>query len=173
MFPLALIVARSKNHVIGNLNQLPWNIPEDMQFFREQTLGYPVIMGRHTWESLGGRPLPGRLNIVISRTVVLHPEVLTFRTLSDARVYLKLLTTWESAFVIGGSQLYKEALFHARELLITEINAIVEGDTTFEVRDLHDPMVWTLAERLDRHSVLSTTHPGVGLSFRRYVRVGL
>jgi len=173
MFPLAIIVARSKNHVIGNLNQLPWAIPEDMQFFREQTLGYPVIMGRNTWNSLGGRPLTDRLNIVISRTDVLHPEVLTFRTLSDAQVYLRLLTTWESAFVIGGSQLYREALFRARELVITEIDAIVEGDTTFEVRDLHDPTVWTLAERMDRHSVNSITHPHVGLSFRRYMRVGL
>ena len=137
-----MIVARSRNHVIGRDNQMPWKISADLQFFKRVTMGFPVIMGRKTWESIG-RPLPGRRNIVVSRT----PDL----TLAGAEVANSLddaldrLSELPRVFVIGGEQLFTQAFPKADQLYITEIEMDVEGgDTFFKVPN---PEEWLELER--------------------------
>lgn len=128
---ISMIVARSRNHVIGRDNQMPWKISADLQFFKRVTMGHPVIMGRKTWESIG-RPLPGRRNIVVTRNqdlALTGAEVV--HSLDEA---LNSLSEFSRVFVIGGEQLFKQAFDKADRLYITEIDLDVEsGDTFFEV----------------------------------------
>ena len=128
---ISMIVARSRNHVIGRDNQMPWKISADLQFFKRVTMGHPVIMGRKTWESIG-RPLPGRRNIVVSRNQDLQltgAEVV--HSLDGA---LNSLSEFSRVFVIGGEQLFTQAFDKADRLYITEIDLDIEdGDTFFEV----------------------------------------
>jgi dihydrofolate reductase len=125
---ISMIVARSRNHVIGRDNQMPWKISADLQFFKKVTMGYPVIMGRKTWESIG-RPLPGRRNIVVSRNTDLQlngAEVVN--SLDEA---LNNLNEFPRVFVIGGEQLFTQAFPKADRLFITEIDIDVDGGDTF------------------------------------------
>ncbi|HSC76591.1 MAG TPA: dihydrofolate reductase [Pseudomonadales bacterium] len=135
---IALIVARTRNGVIGRNNTMPWHLPEDLRYFKRVTLGKPIIMGRNTWESLG-KPLPGRDNIVITRnknfcadgaTVVndLETALQLADSLADARGV-------EEVMIIGGAQIYKAALEHVQRAYITEIDADIDGDTFFPMLD--------------------------------------
>lgn len=126
---ISLIVAYSKNRVIGRNGKLPWEgkMPADVRFFRAMTLGKTVIMGRNTYESIG-RALPKRQNIVLSRTPFEAPGIAVVSNLEDAYA----LATNE-IMVIGGGQVYREALETADIVYATEINVEVEGDTTFPV----------------------------------------
>lgn len=137
-----MIVARSTNFVIGKNNQLPWKISADLQFFKKVTLGYPIIMGRKTWESIG-RPLPGRRNIVVSR----NPEYQAngAELVSSLDEALQSLHEFERVFVIGGQQLFNQAFPLADQLFITEIELEVEGDTFFEVPDQQN---WQVVEKI-------------------------
>ncbi len=139
---ISMIVARSRNHVIGRDNQMPWKISADLQFFKRVTMGHPVIMGRKTWESIG-RPLPGRRNIVVSRNTdyeLKGAELANY--LDDA---LNQLSESSRVFVIGGEQLFKQAFAKADRLYITEIDIDVDGgDTFFEVPE---PSEWKVVER--------------------------
>ncbi len=123
---LHLIAAVANNRVIGNSGQIPWNIPEDLQHFKELTMGYPVIMGRRTFESIG-RALPGRENIVVTSTRTEIPGCKTARSLTEALE----LASGEKVFIIGGEQLYKEAMPLADYLDLTLVDAAPEGDTFF------------------------------------------
>ena len=125
---ISMIVARSRNHVIGRDNQMPWKISADLQFFKRVTMGFPVIMGRKTWESIG-RPLPGRRNIVVSRNpdLILNGAELA-SSLDEA---LNRLSGTPRVFVIGGEQLFTQAFPKADQLYITEIEMDVEGGDTF------------------------------------------
>jgi dihydrofolate reductase len=128
---LTLIAAVAHNRVIGVKNRLPWHLPEDLRHFRRVTGGCPVIMGRKTWESLPGafRPLPGRLNIVVSRqSSGFAPGAQTAASLPEA---LACAGNSPEAFVIGGKQLYALALPQARRLMLTEIELDVPGDAWF------------------------------------------
>lgn len=136
-----MIVARSSNHVIGKNNQLPWKISADLQFFKKVTLGYPIIMGRKTWESIG-RPLPGRRNIVVSRNSEYQAKGAELVLSLDEA--LQSLREFERVFVIGGQQLFNQAFPLADQLFITEIELKVEGDTFFEVPD---PQNWQIVDR--------------------------
>ena len=128
---ISMIVARSRNHVIGRDNQMPWKISADLQFFKKVTMGHPVIMGRKTWESIG-RPLPGRRNIVVSRNSDLKLNGAEVVNSLDAA--LATLNEFPRVFVIGGEQLFTQAFPKADRLYITEINIDVDGgDTFFEV----------------------------------------
>ena len=132
MARLTLIAAVARNGVIGRDGAIPWHLPGDLPRFKRITLGHPVIMGRKTWESLG-RPLPGRRNLVISRTPGLNlsgAEV--FRSLQEA---LAACTVQEEIFVIGGTEAYREALPLAQRLLLTEIDADIDGDAFFPPLD--------------------------------------
>ena len=128
MTQLAIIVAHAQNGTIGLAGNMPWRLPEDLKHFKEVTMGHSVIMGRVTHESIG-RPLPGRLNIVISR----NPDYtaagcLTATSLDDAK---KLVPENELAFVIGGAQIYTQALGMTDTCWITEIQAEYPGDAFF------------------------------------------
>ncbi len=139
---ISMIVARSRNHVIGRDNQMPWKISADLQFFKRVTMGYPVIMGRKTWESIG-RPLPGRRNIVVSRNAGYEPTGGELASSLDEA--LNRLSEAPRVFVIGGEQLFKQAFDWADRLFITEIDMDVEGgDTFFELPNKAD---WKEVER--------------------------
>lgn len=128
---LALIAAVARNRVIGNDNKLLWHIPEDMRHFRETTRGKPVIMGRKTWESLPDsfRPLPGRLNIVVSRNRAYRPDGAELAASLDEAVAKAGVAG--DVFVIGGAELYRQAMPIAGKLYITEIDADFVGDAVF------------------------------------------
>lgn len=125
---LTLIVAYSNNRAIGRDNALPWKLPGDLAHFKRSTLGHPIIMGRKTWDSLG-RPLPGRSNIVISRNPdfsaagAIHAPTLEAAVAACGDI--------DEAFVIGGAQIYAQALPLAKRVLATEVHADVEGDAFF------------------------------------------
>jgi dihydrofolate reductase len=123
-----LIAAVAANGVIGARGKLPWHLPEDLKHFKALTLGHPVIMGRKTWESLG-RPLPGRENIVVTRTAAYEAPGASVAASLDAA--LALCADEAVAFVIGGAELYAAALPLAAGLVLTEIHRDYEGDTRF------------------------------------------
>lgn len=133
-FTLALIAAVADNGVIGCDNRLPWHLPADLKHFKAMTLGKPIIMGRKTWDSLG-RPLPGRLNIVVSRQQGLQlPGAEVFDTLQAA---LQRAEAWAAAqsvnelMLIGGGELYAQALPFAQRLYLTRVHTAPAGDAVF------------------------------------------
>ena len=132
---LSLIAAVAHNRAIGKDNKLLWHLPGDMRHFRDTTRGKTVIMGRRTWESLPEkfRPLPGRLNIVVSRNPdYAAPGATLAGSLEGA---IRLAGNSEEAFVIGGAELYRQALPLSNRLYLTEIAADMDGDTWFpEIR---------------------------------------
>ena len=124
-----LIAAVAANGIIGARGRLPWHLSEDLRHFKRLTLGHPVIMGRRTWESLDLRPLPGRENIVVTRTAGYDaPGAAVAGSLAAA---LALCAGETVAFVIGGERLFAEALPLAAGLALTEIHRDYEGDTRF------------------------------------------
>ena len=128
---LSIVAAVARNGVIGRDNAIPWRIPEDLARFRALTMGHAVVMGRKTWDSLPDRfrPLPGRRNVVVTRKADWAAEgAERAGSLDEA---LDLLGDEQRVFVIGGGELYAEALPLADELLLTEIDADVDGDTLF------------------------------------------
>lgn len=136
--PLAMIVAMARNRAIGRENTLPWRISGDLQFFKRTTLGKPVVMGRKTFESIG-RPLPGRQNIVISRNPAWCAEGVAVATSLEQALLLAQQAAArdgaEEVMVIGGAEIYRQAMPLARRLYITEVDAEVEGDAFFPVLD--------------------------------------
>lgn len=126
---LAIIVARARNGVIGRDNTLPWRLRDDLQQFKQRTTGHTIIMGRKTWESLG-RPLPNRRHIVVSRQADYRvPEgVVLVDSLPAA---LAACETEAVAYVIGGADIYRQALALADVLWVSEVQADVAGDTNF------------------------------------------
>lgn len=138
-FELVLIAAVARNGVIGRAGVLPWHLSADMQHFRQLTRESPVIMGRHTWDSLPARyrPLPGRSNIVVSRRSGWTPDGALVAPSLPAALRLASLRLGASrrVFVIGGAQLYREALPLAEALELTEVQADVDGDTHFPFWD--------------------------------------
>lgn len=137
---ISLIVAASSNNVIGVQGELPWKISDDLKRFKALTLGKPIIMGRLTWESLG-RPLPGRQNIVITRSsdfVADGCDVVS----SPARA-LQLAGDVDEVMIIGGGQIYELFLPKAGRIYLTRVNADIEGDTFFPELDSN---AWEITE---------------------------
>lgn len=128
---LSAIVAVSLNHAIGRKNQLPWHLPKDLKFFKQTTLGKPVLMGRKTYEALG-KPLPGRTNIVVSSQQDLRlPEgVLQFADLGAGVAYLEQ-TGAEEGFIIGGGQIFAATMNQIDKLYITLIDTVIPDADTF------------------------------------------
>ena len=123
-----LVAAVAENGVIGADGKLPWHLPEDLQHFKRVTLGHPVIMGRKTWESIG-RPLPNRENIVVSRSSEFRAEGARIApSFEDA---LALCPAGKPVFVIGGNEVFRAALPHATDLVLTQIHRSYEGDVYF------------------------------------------
>lgn len=125
---LQIVVAYARNRVIGRDNGLPWRLPGDLAHFKRSTMGCPIIMGRKTWESLG-RPLPGRLNVVISRNAGYRAEGAT--VCSGLQEALQACADAPRACIIGGEQLFRLALPITDEIIATEIDADIDGDTWF------------------------------------------
>jgi dihydrofolate reductase len=147
--PLSMIAALAENRVIGIDNSMPWHLPGDFKYFKATTLGKPIIMGRKTWDSLG-RPLPGRLNLVVTRQQNLQLE--------GAEVFTSLEAAMERAeewaaeqgvsevMLIGGAQLYGQALEHADRLYLTRVALSPEGDAWFPA---FDEGQWTLVSNTE------------------------
>ncbi|WP_035726250.1 dihydrofolate reductase [Eisenibacter elegans] len=138
---LILIVAVAQNGVIGHKNQLPWHLPADLKHFKATTLGQAIVMGRKTFESIG-RPLPKRLNIVLTRQANYPaPEgIATCTTLAAAQA-LAAAQGYTQLFVIGGGELYAQALPLAHKIILTAVAAQPEGDAFFPTPD---PAQWQL-----------------------------
>lgn len=137
MTKLSLIAAVAENGVIGKDNAIPWRISADMKYFKKATMGKPIIMGRKTWQSLG-KPLPGRRNIVISKTIFIpFDEVDVVPDFSTAFI-LAQKGSVEEVMVIGGAAVYAEALPDAERLYLTEVHGEVAGDTFFPSFDRSD-----------------------------------
>ena len=124
---LNLIVAVAKNNVIGLAGKMPWHLPAELAYFKQVTMGHPIIMGRKTFESIG-RVLPGRRNIVVTGNPAWRHEGVEVATSADAAL---ALVAGQSAFVIGGATLYETALPLADRVYLTSIHADVDGDTFF------------------------------------------
>ena len=140
----SLVVAVSRNGVIGRDNKLPWKLPDDLAYFKRVTMGKPVVMGRKTWESIG-RPLPGRLNVVVTHDPRYQAP--------GAVVVNSLEAAWKAAgdagevAVIGGSRIFEETLPIADRIHLTEVDAEVEGDVYFPE---FDRRAWSERE-VERH----------------------
>jgi dihydrofolate reductase len=126
-------VARSRNGVIGRDGDLPWRLKSDLQIFKQITLFKPLIMGRKTWDSLPKKPLPGRLNVVLSRDGSFQPQgAVVCESFGEALAIAREQAAEDGAeevCVIGGAAVFAEALPRARRLYITEVDVEVEGDT--------------------------------------------
>ena len=159
---ISLIVARSRNGIIGKEGKLPWHLSEDLKFFKQTTMGRPVIMGRHTWESIG-RPLPGRKNIVLARDPSYKAEGAT--VVSSLDEALKQFGPDAIVFIIGGADLYRRALPLVDTAWVTEIEADVEGDASFDPLNKDE---WMLVWSEDHPK---TEERPLGFKFQRFERV--
>lgn len=157
---VAIYVAIAENGVIGRDNGLPWKLSSDLKRFKADTMGKPIIMGRKTYESIG-KPLPGRLNIVVSRdpdyriegaeTVQSVPDAITLATARG-----RCMPGVDDICVIGGGEIYRQALPLADRLHVTHVLASVEGDTRFpEI----DPQTWTVKTSQDFPAGDKDSHP--------------
>lgn len=143
---LSLIVAVSENGVIGREGGLPWRLSADLRRFKQLTMGHPIIMGRRTWESIG-RPLPGRRTIVVSRRPDYQPDAdVSVASSLDAAIEAAKASGDEEAFIIGGGELYREAIARGDRLYLTRVAASVEGDTLFPEVDWQE---WRLLSSED------------------------
>lgn len=144
---LTLVAAVARNGVIGRGNALPWRLPGDLRFFKRTTMGKPVVMGRRTWESIGGRPLPGRSNIVLTRDTGFAPEgAIVCHGFVGAIAEARRIAAGTGALeicVIGGESLFAEALRMADRLYLTEVLSEPAGDVLFPP---FDRGAWTATE---------------------------
>ena len=128
---LSIIVAAADNHAIGKDNQLLWHLPNDLKFFKNTTYAMPVAMGRKTFESLGGKPLSGRLNIVITRQKEWTADgVVTVHSLDDA-IFVAHQAGYKELFIAGGGDIYRQSLDKADKVYLTRVHANPEADTFF------------------------------------------
>lgn len=147
----------ASNRVIGQGGKLPWHLPEDLKFFKQTTLGHPVLMGRRTFDSIVaqlGKPLPGRINIVVSETMPPREGVYVIGNVEDLATVPGLTSP---VFLIGGAQLYGTLLPECDELILTFLEQPYEGDTLFPAFE----------DKFDLSEVLGR---GDGFEFRRYKR---
>lgn len=157
---ISIIVAVAENGVIGDKNALLWHISEDLKYFKSVTSGHPVIMGRKTYESLG-RPLPNRTNVVVTRQAVEIPGCTVAHSLEEA---VALFAADEEVFIIGGAQVYAQALPLADRFYLTRVFHAYEGDTRFPEWDERE---WRLVCSESFPAGASYPHP---FAFERYER---
>jgi dihydrofolate reductase len=163
-----IIVAIADNNAIGRANALLWHISEDLKFFKRTTSGSPVIMGRKTFESIG-RPLPKRTNIVVSRGFDASEGVVVVPSLEEAYKAAKAAIPDEigdtRCFVIGGGQIYAQALGDADRLIVTHVHTVIEDADTFF--PAIDPSMWQVATRSE---MLHDDGSGYCFEFVEYIR---
>lgn len=158
-----MVVAVAENGTIGKDGDMPWRLPTDLKHFKQVTMGCPIIMGRLTWESIG-RPLPGRLNIVISRREPDLPDGVV--AVNTAEAALSAAGAAEKVMIIGGGQIYKIFEPLAQVVHLTEVHAAPDGDTHFA---LTDPAQW---QEIDRQRVTATDGDSADMSFVTLARHG-
>ena len=159
---VSIIVAIARNGIIGDKNALLWHIKEDMRFFRTTTSGHAVVMGRKTFESLGSKPLPKRTNIVITRAEREFEGALTAHSLQEA---IRMAGDDEEIFIMGGAQIYREALPVVDRMYITHVERDYEGDTSFPEIDFAQ---WKLVDVVRHERGEEYESP---FEFRTYDRV--
>lgn len=140
---ISLIAAVSENGVIGDGEKLLWHIPEDFKYFKATTMGKPIIMGRRTYDSIG-RPLPGRLNIVITRNADWKADGVTTATSLEDAIKIAQNQNVDELFIIGGGQIYAQALPFATSVYLTLVQGVYNGNVRFPALD---PAVWQVASR--------------------------
>jgi len=165
MLTLSLIAALARNRVIGRDNKMPWHLPADLKHFKTVTMGSPVIMGRKTYESILaslGRPLPGRASIIVSRNAGFSaPGCTVVTSLADA---VAACADVPEAFVVGGGEIYRQALPFAHKLYLTEIDAGFDGDARFPA---FDKTTWRETTR----EAFAAGDTGFGYAFVTYEKV--
>ena len=141
MTVISHLVAMAKNRVIGLNNDLPWSLPEDLRHFKEYTLDKPIVMGRKTFESIG-RPLPQRLNIVISRSV---PEIKGAHVFTNVDEAIQFASNYnknknfeDEVIVIGGAQIFKETIVQMKKLVLTKVDCEINGDVYYPEINLNN-----------------------------------
>ena len=135
MAKLEMVVAVAENGIIGKDGDMPWRLPSDLQHFKQVTMGCPIVMGRRTWQSIG-RALPGRLNIVISRSALQLPEGVV--GVASAQAGVQAAGDAEKIMIIGGGQIYKIFELMATTVHLTKVHAKPEGDTSFALTKPED-----------------------------------
>jgi dihydrofolate reductase len=161
---ISMIAAMGRNRVIGREGNLPWHLPEDFRFFKRKTHGHPVIMGRKTFDSMG-TPLPGRHNIVITRSPELViPGADVVHSLAEA---LQLAGDLDEIFIIGGSEIYRQGLEVADRIYLTLVDEEFEGDTFFPEFDEKD---WEVTHREDHAADDQNPHAFTFVTYQRRLR---
>jgi dihydrofolate reductase len=148
MLQLSVIAAIGYHNVLGNGNKLLWHLPNDMRFFKNTTWGFPIIMGRKTFESIGSKPLPGRYNIVITNQTINSQQIAENVHIADSieRAYdMATATDTKEAFIIGGGDIYKQTLTHCNKAYITRVHANLKGDTFFPILETSN---WMLTDKI-------------------------
>ncbi|OYU55597.1 MAG: diacylglycerol kinase [Chitinophagaceae bacterium BSSC1] len=128
---ISLVVAASSNHAIGLNNQLLWHLPKDMRFFKNRTWAMPVIMGRKTFESLSGKALPGRMNIVLTRQKDWQAAGVQVANSLDQAYAIAAKAAYKEVYIIGGADIYAQSLAQAQTVYLTRVDAVMEGDSFF------------------------------------------
>lgn len=128
---ITLVVAASENNAIGLNNQLLWHLPKDMRFFKNTTWGMPILMGRKTFESMGSKPLNGRLNIIITRNKNWVSEDVTVVHTMEEAIALATKFSYNELLIIGGGEIYEMALPIAQKIWLTRVHTTIEGDVYF------------------------------------------
>jgi dihydrofolate reductase len=162
---LSIITAVAENGVIGRDGKLPWIMADDLRWFKQLTMGHTIIMGRRTWESIG-RPLPGRRMIVVTRQSDYHVGDENVHKVSslDAALEAAQAAGDDEVFVIGGAELYREALPRATRLYYTQIHADVNGDTHFPHVNWNE---WQLLQLRRYDADVKNEHPHDQLVYQR------
>ena len=159
---VAFVAAVARNGVIGRDGAIPWRIPADMRFFKDTTMGRPIVMGRKTYESFPRRPLPGRTNIVVTRQPDWSQEgavaVLSLEDGLDRAAAAARAAGQDTVMVIGGAEIYRAALPHADRLYLTRVGGDCEGDTVFPALDAAQ---WTETRREPFADDPKATHSAV------------
>jgi dihydrofolate reductase len=163
---LSLLAALSTNNVIGRDNDVPWRLSTDLKRLKAMTMGHHVIMGRKTYESVG-RPLPGRTNVVITRQESYAPEGVTVVHALEDAVRIAAQQGDDEAFVLGGAEIYAQAMHGADRMYLTRVHAEVDGDTWFP--DFDDVSEWHLIDAEHFEADEKNEFP---FSFLTYVRAG-
>ena len=140
---LSLLAALSTNNVIGRDNQVPWRLSTDLKRLKNMTMGHHILMGRKTYESVG-KPLPGRTNVVITRQEDYAPEGVTVVHSLEEAVRVATANGEDEAFVLGGAEIYDQAMHRADRMYLTRVHAEVGGDTYFP--DFDDVSEWRLTD---------------------------
>ena len=132
---ISLIAAVSTNYVLGKNGEMPWHLPADFAWFKSQTIGKPVILGRKTFDSFGGKPLPKRLHIIISRTPQLNTDQVLWVSSVESAIREAKKHTDGEIMILGGGDIYSQSIKFANRLYLTEIAATYEGDAFFPAFD--------------------------------------